>query len=222
MIRIGHRGAAGHAPENTIAAIEKGIALGCDYVEIDVQLTADHQAVVMHDKRVDRTTNGRGRVSELPLQEIRKLNAGGERVPLLSEVLDAASGRVGLMIEMIAPGIAPEVVGAVQAGGFASPVLYASFLHAELLAVRTLAPASHTLALLEGIPVSGAKFAREAAATHVGLGFDSVTPSFVDALHDSGLTVFVYTLDDVRDIELAHLLGVDGIISDYPDRIIRK
>jgi glycerophosphoryl diester phosphodiesterase len=220
LLRIGHRGAAGHAPENTLAAIEKGIALGSDFVEVDVQLTADRQLVVIHDKRVDRTTNGHGRVSDLSLKELRALDAGqGTRVPRLAEVLDAVNGRCGLMLEIITPGIAADVVAAVRHANLRTPIVYACFLHSELLAVRAAAPEAQTLTLLEGVPVAGAQFALDARATHVGLGFDSATEPFVRELQSHRLAVIVYTLNDPRDIEGARGWGVDGIISDYPDRL---
>jgi glycerophosphoryl diester phosphodiesterase len=220
VLCIGHRGAAGHAPENTLASIERGIALGADYVEIDVQLTADDHLVIMHDKRVDRTTNGHGYLSEMSLRELRTLDAGlGQTIPLLEEVLGAASGRSGMMIEIITPGIAGRVVEMVQQTRFEGPVLYASFLHAELLAVRNRQPSARTLALFEGIPVGGVDFLLNARPTHVGLAFDSVTPEFVSKLQSNGLTVFTYTVNDLRDFERALKVGVNGIISDYPERL---
>jgi glycerophosphoryl diester phosphodiesterase len=220
VLRIGHRGAAGYAPENTLLAIEKGILHNCHYVEIDVQTTSDRQLVVMHDKRVDRTTNGQGYVSEMSFNELRRLDAGhGEIVPSLEEVLQKVGGRTGLMIELITPGIAQEVVEQVRRSNVESPILYASFLHHELIQVRRLDHLASTLALLEGVPIGGANFAVDAGVSHVGLGFDSVTPNFVRDLHLHGLNVFVYTLNDPRDIARARDLKADGIISDFPDRV---
>lgn len=220
ILRIGHRGAAGHAPENTLAAIEAGLSMGVDYIEIDVQRTADGQLVVMHDKRVDRTTGGTGLVSDMPLEAVRALDAGnGQRIPLLEEVLEAVNGRSGLMAEVITPRLAADVVGAVRQFGFASPILYASFLHQELRDVLIHDPTAQTLALLEGVPVSGAQFALDAGASHAGLALDSVTPEFVRSLQQAGISVFVYTANDPRDIERAREMRVDGIISDYPERV---
>jgi glycerophosphoryl diester phosphodiesterase len=220
IIRVAHRGGAGHAPENTLRAIENAIAIGVDYVEIDVQSTADDHLVVMHDKRVDRTTNGSGRVTALTLEYIRSLDAGeGERVPLLSEVLELVNGLVGVMIELITPHIAMKTHRLVKKSGMRVPVLYASFLHSELIAVRQAEVSTQTLALLEGVPISGARFAIEARASHVGICFDSVTPEFLHSLKSHGLQTFVYTLNDPRDIGLARDLGVNGIITDYPERI---
>ena len=219
-MRIGHRGAAGHAPENTLAAVEAGLALGVDLIEVDVQRTRDNALVIMHDKRVDRTTDGSGTVGDLTLAEISALDAGhGQRVPTLDEVLRAVSGRAGLMIEIITPGLGGHVVDAVRASGFVGDVVYASFLHAELLAIRREQPQAATLALLEGVPVAGATFALDARATHVGLSFDSATPDFIASLQQAGLRIFFYTVNDPRDIALARQRGADGIITDFPDRV---
>jgi glycerophosphoryl diester phosphodiesterase len=220
ILRIGHRGAAGHAPENTIAAIRKGISLGADLVEVDVQATRDGRLVVMHDASVDRTTNGTGLVSNLTWEELQLLDAGdGARVPDLEAALAEASGRAGMMLEAKVAGIGPDLYRAVQAAGFAGPVIYASFLHAEILAIHRIDPEARTMALMECVPVSGAAFARDADATAAGLALEFATAEFVATLHDAGLEVFVYTVNDPRLIQRAIDLGVDGIISDYPERV---
>ncbi len=214
MIRIGHRGAAGHAPENTLIAIEAGIALGSDFVELDVQSTCDGQFVIMHDKRVDRTTGRPGLVSQMTVEELRQLDAGnGQRVPLLSEVLTLANGRVGLILEIITPGISTELFRAIERQPFHGPIIFASFHHRELLAI----PGSTRLVLFEGVPVKPAAFALEAQASHVGIAVDSITLEFVRALHDAGLLVFVYTVDDKRDVDWLCSMRVDGIISNRPE-----
>lgn len=220
IARVGHRGAAGHAPENTLAALERGISLGVDFLEIDLQRTRDGRIVLMHDKFVDRTTNGHGRLADLTLDELRKFDAGaGERVPLLEEALDAASGRVGLILECITPGIAEELWRQVRSFGFRGPVVFASFLHREIRAIRELDPRGLTMALLEGVPVLPTAFALDSNATQVGVALDSATAQFVDALHEAELPVFVYTADTAQQIRSAVELGVDGIISNFPDRL---
>ena len=218
-LRIGHRGAAGHEPENTLRSIERAIDLGVDLVEIDLQTTRDGYIVVAHDKRVDRTTDGTGYVTRMSLAELRRFDAGkGERIPTLQEVLDLTTGRVGLMLEFITPRIAEKVVDLVRQN-FSGEVIYASFLHAEVASVRRLSPAASTLALLEGIPVRPTAFAKDAEVTHVGLSMESITESFVSQLREDGLQVFVYTANDPRDIRWLREMEVDGIISDYPERI---
>jgi glycerophosphoryl diester phosphodiesterase len=218
-VRIGHRGAAGHEPENTLRSIGRAIEIGVDLIEVDIQMTSDGHLVLLHDKRVDRTTNGRGYVSEMSLRDVQALDAGtGERIPRLEDALELASGRTGMMLEIITPGIAAAVVESVK-GIFKGPVIFASFLHNEMLAVRRLLPDASTLALIEAIPVRPTDFAKDAAVTHVGLAVDSITAGFVTRLKEEGLKVFAYTANDPRDISWLHSLNIDGIVSNYPERI---
>ena len=220
ILRVGHRGAAGHAPENTLAAIRKGISLGADFIEVDVQRTRDGRLVVMHDERVDRTTNGSGPVSSLTWDELQLLDAGnGERVPSLEAVLAATSGHAGLMLEAKAAGTGPAIHHAVQSSAFSGPIIYASFLHAEILAIRKIDPLATTMALIEFVPTADAAFAHDAGANMAGLPFEFATAGFIATLHAAGIEVFVYTVNEPRLIQHAIDLGVDGIISDYPDRI---
>ncbi len=220
ILRIGHRGAACHAPENTLAAIRAGISLGVDFIELDIQSTRDDRLIVIHDQSVDRTTNGTGFVSDLTGAQVQALDAGeGESVPTLEAALAAINSHAGAMLEVKAPNLGPAIYQTVQAAHFTSPVIYASFLHAEILAIHALDPHAKTLALIEGVPVSGADFAIEARATHAGISLDSATPDFVAALHRAGLQVWVYTVNQPALIPQVIALGVDGIISDFPDRI---
>ena len=201
ILRIGHRGAAGHAPENTLAAIECAIKLGVDLVEFDVRLTADGALVLFHDETVDRTTNGEGLVQSSPLSVLRGLDAGGgERIPLLEEALACLNGRAGAMIELKVRGLAADVCAKVKAVVFQGPVIYASFFHDELLTIRKVMANANTLALLEGAPVHLTAFAIDAQATHAGLGLDSVRPALVQELQAQGVKVFAFTVDELEDI----------------------
>jgi glycerophosphoryl diester phosphodiesterase len=218
-IRIGHRGAAGHEPENTLRSIDRAIEVGADLAEVDIQITRDGHLVLLHDKRVDRTTNGSGYLCEMSLEEVQSLDAGkGEHIPTLEHVLMFASGRIGLMLEIITPGIAGPVVKLVHQA-FKGTVIYASFLHAEMVNVRRLSPDAATLALIEAVPFRPTAFARDAGVTHVGLAIDSITSDFISSLKEEGLKVFAYTANDPRDISWLRRLNVDGIISDYPERL---
>ncbi|MDR4459565.1 MAG: hypothetical protein MRJ67_03450 [Nitrospirales bacterium] len=218
--RIGHRGAAGHAPENTLAALELAVNFGVDLVEFDVRRSADGALVLLHDDMVDRTTNGEGRIENLSLRVLRELDAGGgERIPLLEEALACLNGRAGAMIEIKVRGIAADVCALVKAIDFQGTVIYASFFHEELLPVRRLIGDAFTLALIEDVPIPYTAFAAAAQATHVGVALDAVTPSLVKAFQEQGFKVFVYTVDEPEDIARMKLLGVDGIISNFPDRI---
>lgn len=223
IVRIGHRGAAGHAPENTVAAIQKGIALGVDFVEIDVRRTADGVLVALHDETLDRTTNGKGRVDRLSLSEIQTLNAGnGEQIPTVMEVLKTAAGKAGLMLELKVSGIAQKTVEAVRKAGFKDPVIYASFLHDELTDVRLVDPEASLMVLFGRLPLAPVARAMKFKPSHVGLRHDTATPHLVDAFHDKGLLIFVYTANSLSDIERALSAGVDGVVSNFPERVRRE
>jgi glycerophosphoryl diester phosphodiesterase len=220
VLRIGHRGACGHAPENTLASIEKAISIGCDLTEVDVQRTADGSLILLHDERVDRTTNGRGLVADMKLEDVRKFDAGRDRnIPTLEEALKTAQGRIGLILELKAEGLAYDVCGIVRASGFPGEIIYASFLRDELQHVRRADPDACTLLLFKRLPKDPAAEATGLQATHVGLRFDTATLPLVRALHKARLTVFVYTVNKPADITGMRTLGADGIVSDFPDRI---
>ena len=220
VIRVGHRGAAGHAPENTLAAIHAGIACGVEFVEIDLRRTADGALVALHDATVNRTTDGRGRISRLSLQEVKRLDAGnGAGIPTLEEALEAAAGRTGMMLELKARNIARQTVETVRCTGFTGPLLYASFLHDELTHVREADPAASLMVLFDRFPPASVARAMKYAPSHVGLRHSKTTHRLVEAFHRANLFVFVYTPNRPADIQRALSLGVDGVISNFPDRI---
>ena len=222
VLRIGHRGAAGHAPENTLAAIQKGIALGVDFVEIDVRRTADGVLVVLHDRTVNRTTNGRGRIDRMSLRDLKQLDAGnGENIPTLEEVFKVAGERAGLVLELKAEGLAQQTVESVRAAGFKDPVIYASFLHDELTHVRTADPEASLMVLFGSLPRATVARARQYGPSHVGLRHNTATRRLVDAFHRADLLVFVYTANTHGEIQHAVSVGVDGVISNFPERIDR-
>ena len=206
VVRVGHRGAAGHAPENTLAAIDAGIACGADIVEIDLRRTADGVLVALHDATVNRTTNGMGRIDRLSLRDVKKLTAGkGQQIPTLQEVLDAAGERAGLMLELKVRGIAGQTIEAVRQAGFKNPVIYASFLHEELPHVRAADPDADRMALFDRLPGTSVARAMIYAASCVGLHYDRATRRLIESLHRSDLRVFVYTANRPSDIERAPL-----------------
>lgn len=155
-----HRGNAAECPENTLAAFRSAIELGVDLIECDVHLTADRRLAVIHDHKLDRTTNGRGLVRDHTLAELQSLDAGswkdprfrGERVPELQEVLALARGKAGVAIEiknhpLAYPGLEPVLVEAVQAAGMTDEVIVISFDHGAVRRVHDLDPQLLTGAL---------------------------------------------------------------------------
>ncbi len=220
-LRIGHRGAGGHAPENTLAAIECSMTLHAHLVEVDVRATSDNQLVLLHDATLDRTTNGHGPIVSQRWSDLQELRGhDGQLLPLLADALCTASGRIGMMIEIKTEGIAKQICRTVREVQFSGPLIYASFFHDELLAVRREEPLAQTMALIEAVPVNQTAFAKDAHASHVGVAFETLTPSFLKALHDRSLRVFTYTVNEPADIQTARAMGVDGIISDYPERLL--
>ena len=220
VLRIGHRGAAGHAPENTLAAVRQGIELGVDFVEIDVRRTADGVPVALHDATVNRTTNGRGRVDALSLGEVRGLDAGnGERIPTVEEVLQMAGGRTGLMLELKVDGLAHLTVQAVQKVQLDTPVIYASFLHKELTHVRAVETEAALMVLFDRLPRAPVPYAMQYQPVYVGLRHDRATRPLVEAFHRENVKVWVYTANSLADIARAISIGVDGVISNFPERI---
>jgi glycerophosphoryl diester phosphodiesterase len=124
-----------------------------------------------------------------------------------------------VILEVKTPGIGPAIHRVVRAPVFSGPVIYASFLHGELLEIRKIDPLARTMALMDCVPLSAAGLARDANVTSVGLSLDCASPEFIAALHDAGLEVLLYTVNDPRLIDYAIQLGADGVISDYPERI---
>ena len=132
--RIGHRGAAGHAPENTQASFRKAIELGCDMTELDVHVCASGDVVVIHDETLDRTTNGKGNVSDHTLTELKQLDAGkGEQIPLLQEVLELLKDRIMLNIELKGLGTAEPVYKIVKKTGWSNQDLTVTSFNRDML-----------------------------------------------------------------------------------------
>jgi glycerophosphoryl diester phosphodiesterase len=206
-LRIGHRGAAGHERENTTRSFLRALDLGVDLIETDLRETADGAIVLYHDAWIVRTST------------LAALRAIDGEMATLEELLAVANGRCGLMLELKVTGLAERTLAAVAAAGFSGSAIYASFHHDELLTIRRLQPDAKTLALIHAAPVDKTRFAIDAQATHAGINIELATAAFVSALHNSGLQVFVYTVNEPEDIAAMKALRVDGIVSDYPDRV---
>jgi glycerophosphoryl diester phosphodiesterase len=203
-----------------VAAIRAGIACGVEFVEIDLRRTADSALVALHDATVNRTTDGRGRISLLSLREVKRLDAGnGTGIPTLEEALEAAAGRTGLMLELKIRGIAQQTVETVRRTGFTGPLLYASFLHDELTHVRAADPDASVMVLFDRLPLPSVTRAMKYAPSHVGLRHSKATLRLIESFHRANVLVFVYTPNRPADIQRVISLGVDGIISNFPDRI---
>lgn len=220
---IGHRGARGHAPENTLLSIDCAIRLGVDMVEFDVQKLGT-ELVLMHDLRVDRTTNGFGRLDQFDFESLRALDAGqGQRVPTLREVLDLVEQRIPLNVELksadgTAELVAAELLGSIERGWTPEMFLVSSFHLPELDLFRELAPSIPIAALLCGVPLDFAAGAGELGAVALNIAADFVDPRLVADAKARGLQVFVYTVNDAEEMLRLRAIGVDGLFTDFPAR----
>jgi glycerophosphoryl diester phosphodiesterase len=227
---IGHRGAAGLAPENTLAAIQTAIDLGVDAVEFDIHRTSDGELVVIHDNDVDRTTDGEGFVRNLTLAEIKTLDAGswfgddfaGEPVPTVRDVFDMVQDDdVLLFIELKDPflytGIEDDLVELINEYGYEDRAHILSFYHRSLNVIRDLNPDL----VLSGLWTE--------SPSEDGEGFDVVNArytmltrpaEFIESYHAQGIEVMVWTVNDVATMIPLIEAGIDGITTDYPDRLL--
>ncbi|SFS01010.1 glycerophosphoryl diester phosphodiesterase [Microbacterium sp. cf046] len=225
-----HRGGGATAPENTIPAISAALAAGFDYVEVDVSLTADRQPVLMHDAKVDRTTDGHGRLATLTLAEVKELDAGswfgeefaGTRVPTFAEFLDvlAASGRraiVELKGEWDAVAV-ETAVAEVTARNLERRVALSSFDARTLAMAGSSSTVLPRLFILRHLPEDVVRAATEAGVRGLVVDRRAILdrPEVVDELHSAGIRVVVYTLNSDTQWDEVTALGVDGIVTDDP------
>lgn len=237
---LAHRGGASLRPENTLAAFTHAAMIGADVLELDVQLSADGEVVVMHDATVDRTTDGQGAIAALTAAQLAQLDAGyrfttdggatfpyrgtGIGVPTLAAVL-AAFPAAHFSIEIKDSALTVEpVLAQLAAAGLEDHVVIASFLDSALGKVRTLAPTMLTTLSL-GEMVEFANLTPDDEATYVAPGaiaqvpVDQLTPDTLARAHRHGLVVQAWTVDDEATMQALLALGVDGIITDAPDRL---
>ena len=228
MLNIAHRGASGTFPENTLSAFRAAIGAGADMCELDVQLTRDGYVVVIHDDTVERTTDGKGEVAELTLEELKRLDAGarfkggvlmGERIPTLDEVFSATSGKCGLNIELKAGGVEQQVAQIMQARNAFSDSIVSSFDWEYLKNIQQLHFNIRIALLAEEKPIDLMTKAVAMRAHAINPRWDMVTPDLCKAAHEKNLKVYTWTVDaDARMRALAEC-GVDGIMTNYPERL---
>ncbi len=243
MIVIGHRGASGYAPEHTFASWDRALELGVDYIEQDLQMTSDGVLVVMHDPTLDRTTSGHGAVSAHSWAQVSQLDAGSwfdrkfarERVRSLREVFERYGTRANYYIETKTPADAPGMEEkllqlidefGLRAGAIARwQVLIQSFSEQSLRQISQIDPELPLILLLEKEHTSAQIQQRLPVvrdyAVGIGPARTSVDESLVDAAHQHGLVVHPYTVNEEPELQRLVALGVDGMFTDYPDRLIR-
>lgn len=223
LLCIAHRGAMGHAPENTLAAMARAIELGTPALELDVQWV-DGALLVFHDRRLERTTDGSGYLDAQPLAALRALDAGqGERIPTLEEVCRLVGDRACLNVEIKGPATAAQLAAFIAALGWdRRRILVSSFDHRQLAEFKQLEPAVPLGALTCSLPLDDARFAAALGAGSVHPAADFVDRRFVDDAHRRGLHVYAHGTDHPDDIARLHALGVDGVFTGYPELVLDR
>lgn len=234
---VAHRGFSSKGPENTLASYRLALELeGVDMAECDVYLSKDRVPILLHDEELDRTTTGRGKVGEFTLAELKKLDAGswkglefkGEPIPTLQEALDLVKGRLHFVIEIKGPSMEKEVVEAIRAAG-APPeqVMIFSFDHGAVDRIARLEPLLPTTWLIEELPPEREpreeilRRALRARASSLGLSRKHVDQDFLRRAHLAGFTTYVWTANEPEEMQFLIEVGVDAIITDRPDVLLK-
>jgi glycerophosphoryl diester phosphodiesterase len=228
---IAHRGASGHAPENTFAAFRRAVELGATFIETDLHVTRDGRFVAIHDNTVGRTTNGSGEVHEFTLDELREADAGmwfdrdfmGERVPTLEEILEFSREHdVVFYLELkyaAVWGMDHALVAALQKAQSAPRTTVISFDPATLTPLRRLDPSIMTGLLVEEAEGNCVQLALDLGARQLCPKISAVTPELVAKAHGADLQLVTWTANSVTEMRSMIAAGVDGIMTDFPDRL---
>ena len=233
---IAHRGGAGIGLENTLSCIEKGIAAGADMIEVDIHLTKDGHLLVCHDQTVDRTTNGEGKIREMTLEEIRKLqvvdengNATNEHLPTFEEVLSIVNGRAKLLVEIkrtkdIYQGIEQKLIDEIEEHQASSWIVIQSFNDSVLENLHAIKPEQRLEKLIickfPGLPLifdgtlTKFSFKKYHYVSSINIFYQAASPSLIKEIHKQGKEVKIWTLNGPKDTPR---LQVEGIITDRPD-----
>ncbi len=245
---IAHQGGEGLRPSNTMASFQNAMDLGVDVLEMDVHSTADGVLVLIHDDTVDRTTDGTGRVNDLTFAEIQQLDAGnywtdddgqtypyrgqGIRIPALEEILTVFSGMpVNIEIKQVEPPIAGDLCDMLKRYEMTDRALIASFHSEPLQTFRELCPTVATSMLESEIRTFyvlnrvglGSLYTPPGEAFQVPESSGSIeilTQPFVDGAHGNNIAVHAWTINETADMARLLDLGLDGIITDRPDRML--
>ena len=232
MLVIAHRGASGNAPENTLAAFRKAIALGASFIETDLQLSRDARFVAIHDATVNRTTNGQGAVHDMTLADLRKLDAGswfgsefsGERIPTLEEILEFSKKNDVVFYLEIKPGGSwggeHAMISSLRESGEIPRTVVISFDPSIVLSLRKIEPTLMTGLLYNGQIENPLDKAVAIGARQLVVRGDLVTPALISEAKKKDLQVVCWTVNHPAHMRLLAAAGVDGIMSDYPDRLV--
>ncbi|MBD0381776.1 glycerophosphodiester phosphodiesterase [Paenibacillus sedimenti] len=231
-IIIGHRGAAGEAPENTLASFALALEQGAQGLELDVHITKDGQIVVCHDHTLDRTTNGSGLICEQAWEDIQRLDAGawfadafrGERVPLLSEVFELVPAGILINVEVkhaYEGRMEQALLAFLRESGRINDVVISSFDHKCICRIKQAEPSAKVGLLYAANLVDHAAYAKQIGVDVFSLHphYHSIDKGDVDGAAAAGLAVYPYTVNHAEDFQHMIAIGVSGIITDFPGRL---
>ena len=217
---IGHRGCAKLEPENTLRGFRKAMKLDVDYIELDVHQCLSGELVVIHDDKLERTTDGKGKVYDHVLHELKKLNAGKkEKIPTLNQVLFILDNKLKIIIELKGAYVEKKVVDLVEKHKLVHNVILSSFVHSRLARVRKLNPNIKIAYTVNRLAAKKVKNLRHASQIHIRYSF--VSKKLVEEAHKRGIEVFAWTVNAKRAIKKLVTMGIDGIITDNPE-IMKK
>ena len=218
MLFVGHRGAAAYEPENTIRSFRAAVDLGANAVELDIRATKNGKIVVIHDSKVNRTTDGKGKVCKLTLSEIRNLDAGmDETIPTLQEAVAWAKGRTTLLVEFKEPGLEAKAVKIFKGN---RDILAISFFPTVLEELKRLDSRIETGLLFDSKPGHLDEFLSACKQLRISwiLGKAKfINRKLVAAAHEKGLRVLAWTIDKRKTMIKKIAMGLDGITSNKPD-----
>ena len=222
-IIIAHRGASGYEPENTLRSFKRAIQMGAPIIELDVYVCKTGELVITHDDIIDIKTDGKQTIGDVSYDVLKKFDVGkGEHIPLLSEVFDLVNKQAIINIELKGPGTVRPVAQLIthyinKKKWPADRFIISSFDHYRLLEFKKYVPSIKTAVLFEGNPIGYSDLVKHAKADYALMHYQWITKEFVSEAHRKNIKVFAYTINNKQKAEKLLLLGVDGIITDYPD-----
>ncbi|WP_330442177.1 glycerophosphodiester phosphodiesterase [Flavobacterium sp. C4GT6] len=225
ILKIGHRGAKALLPENTLASFQYALDMGVNGLELDVHVCSTGELVVIHDFTVDRTTNGSGEVHKMTLAELKALTVEGEyKIPTMEEVLDLVGKKCFLNIELkgrhTAVPVSELMEKYIAEKGFTyNDFIVSSFQREELMVMHDINPNIHLGILTQASVTQAWRWAQEFSAKAIHPHFSLLTESNVKKAQQAGYKVYTWTVNEPEDIERMKLYEVDGIMSDYPERL---
>jgi len=226
ILNIAHRGCSSLYPENTLSSFREALEIGVDGIELDVRFTKDKEIVVIHDASVDRTTNGKGRVSELTLKQIKKLSIierksgrlTQERIPLLKEVIDLIKNKTTLWIEMKEEG-EEEIVKLLEREGVINNVVLISFNPQSLKKVKEINPLISTGVIVGNTRGTSSNFLERVLGCYtdvVDMEQKFISGEIVKVAHSHGRMVGVWTVNERKKMKKFIEMGTEVLTTDYP------